>query len=228
MIKKKTQTSIMTFIDNHFDRIHNTHRAIQTLKRFEKLNLPNLGIQEKYARILYHYAKDIESVSKIYTKSRQQPAIARDLPPIAGKILWARQLYRRISQPMSVFEASNKSSSILMHPDAKKIVKNYNQLASVLVEYEVLYHRTWLKQVELVLTGVHASLIVKNLETNEYLVNFDPEIMTLIRETECMKLLRLEIPTDAQDIVLRQELFKQHYNRLKVLENNNNKIIFIF
>lgn len=203
----------MLFIDNQFDRIQNTQRAIQTLKRFERLDLPNLGIQDKYARILSHYSKDIETVSKIYTKSRQQPPIARDLPPIAGKILWVRQLYRRISQPMSVFEANR---TILTHPDARKIVKNYNQLAAVLVEYEVLHHRTWLRQIELVTSGVHASLIVKNSETNEYLVNFDPEIMTLIRETECMKRLKLEIPPEAEELVVRQEVFKQHYNKLKV------------
>jgi dynein heavy chain len=203
----------MLFIDNQFDRIHNTQRAILTLKRFEKLDLPNLGIQEKYARILSHYSKDIDTVSKIYQKSKQQPPIARDLPPIAGKILWVRQLYRRINQPMTVFEANK---TILQHPDAKRIIKNYNQLSAVLIEYEVLYHRTWLKQVELIMTGIHASLIVKNAETNEYLVNFDPEIMTLIRETECMKRLKLEIPAEAEDLVLRQEIFKQHYNRLKV------------
>lgn len=204
----------MNFIDNQFEKIQNTQRAIQTLRRFEKLDLPNLNIQDKYARILSHYSKDIEVVSKIYTKNRQQPPIARDLPPIAGKILWVRQLYRRISQPMSVFEANR---IILNHPDARKIVKNYNQLSAVLIEYEVLHHRTWLKQVELIMSGVHASLVVKNVDTNEYLVNFDPEIMTLIRETECMKRLKLEIPPEAEELVFRQELFKQHYNKLKVL-----------
>lgn len=204
----------MAFIDNQFDRIHNTQRAIQTLKRFEKLELPNLGLQDKYSRILSHYSKDIDTVSKIYQKSKQQPPIARDLPPIAGKILWVRQLYRRINQPMAVFEANK---TILQHPDAKRIIKNYNQLSAVLIEYEVLYHRTWLKQVELVMTGVHASLIVKHNETNEYLVNFDPEIMTLIRETECMKRLKLEVPPEAEDLVVRQEIFKQHYNKLKVI-----------
>lgn len=211
----------MLFIDNQFDRIQNTQRAIQTLRRFERLDLPNLGINEKYARILSHYSKDIEIVSKIYNKSRQQPPIARDMPPITGKILWVRQLYRRISQPMGVFEANR---TIMSHPDARKIIKNYNQLAAVLIEYEVLHHRTWLRQIEVVMTGVHASLVVKNPETNEYLVNFDPEIMTLIRETECMKRLKLEIPLEADELVARQEIFKQHFNKIKFLMDENKRI----
>lgn len=211
----------MLFIDNQFDRIQNTQRAIQILKRFERLDLPNLDIQDKYARVLSHYSKDIETVSKIYNKSRQQPPIARDLPPISGKILWVRQLYRRINQPMRVFEATR---TILTHPDARRIVKNYNQLSAVLIEYELLHHRMWLRQVELVMSGVHASLLVKGTDMGEYLVNFDPEIMTLIRETECMKRLKLEIPPEADELVLRQELFKQHYNKLKFLVDENKRL----
>jgi dynein heavy chain len=208
------KNSILSFIDNQFERIQNTDRSLQMLRRFEKLDLPNMNIQEKYARILTHYAKDIEQVSKIYQKSKQQPPVARDLPPIAGKILWSRQLYRRISQPMEVFEANKK---ILKNVEAKKIIKNYNQLSAVLIEYEVLYHRTWLRQVEIVLSGIHSSLIIKHPETNEYLVNFDPEIITLIRETECMKRLKLDVPKEAENLITRQEIFKHNYDRIKVI-----------
>ena len=89
-------------------------------------------------------------------------------------------------------------------------------MSAVLIEYEVLFHRTWLRQVELVLSGVHASLIVKHPETNEYFVNFDPEIMTLIREAECMKRLNLPIPPEAENLVVRQEAFKDNHDKLKV------------
>lgn len=118
-----------------------------------------MNIQDKYVVILNHYAKDIEAVGKIYTKSRTNPSIARDLPPTTGKILWARQLYRRIEQPMNIF-ISNKT--ILQLTEAKRIIKSYNQMSSVLIEYEVLYHRAWLRQVSLVITGIHASLLSKN------------------------------------------------------------------
>ena len=203
----------MSFIDNQFNRIYNTQRALHMVKRFEKLNLPNLGMQEKYIKILSHYAKDIETVSKIYQKSKSDPPIARDLPPISGKILWSRQLYRRIQQPMDVFVSNN---TILQYPEAKKIIKNYNQMCAVLMEYEMIHHRAWLRQIELVLSGIHSSLLVKHPETLEYHVNFDPEIITLIRETECMKRLGLKIPTEADDLVIRQETLKLQYDRLRV------------
>lgn len=36
---------------------------------------------------------------------------------------------------------------ILQVAEAKKVVKQYNRLAQVLLEYELLYHQAWLKQV---------------------------------------------------------------------------------
>ena len=61
-----------------------------------------------------------------------------------GKIAWARQLFRKIQEPMEYFQ---KYPEVLKEEEAKKIVKNYNKTAKVLIEYEVLYHQAWLQQV---------------------------------------------------------------------------------
>ena len=111
-----------------------------------RLNLESLKdtIQEKYERILMYFGRDIETIQKVYQRHRNDPPIAWDLPPIAGKIAWARQMYRRIQEPMEMFQ---KYPTILQNPEAKKIIKNYNKLAKVLLEFEVLYHQAWMQQV---------------------------------------------------------------------------------
>jgi len=72
------------FLEKYFNSIRNTERALITLKRFEKLQLPNIGLNEKYARILQQYSKDLDLVAKIYQKNSKEPPIPRDLPPTAG------------------------------------------------------------------------------------------------------------------------------------------------
>ena len=57
-----------------------------------------------------------------------------------GKIAWARQLYRKITLPIEHFQ---KRDELLKSLEGKKIVKTYNKMAAVLLEYEVLYHRGW-------------------------------------------------------------------------------------
>jgi dynein heavy chain len=87
-------------MDKKFERITSTQRAITLLMKFEKLKLPNLPIQEKYQRILSQYGKDIEMVSKNYQKNKNEPPVARDLPPIAGNFtLGLILLYRFESKP---------------------------------------------------------------------------------------------------------------------------------
>ena len=160
---------------------------------------------------------------------------------VSGRIVWARQLYKRIEEPMNIF-ISNKT--ILQYPEAKQIIKNYNQLSKVLLSYELLYHRGWLRQVDVVSTGIHSSILVRQIEgetlsadsinsrsssiiistsqTNpEYLVNFDPNVLELIRETKCLARLGLEIPKQAAILAQREEILKRHYQDLTQLIEKN-------
>ncbi|CAF0723345.1 unnamed protein product [Didymodactylos carnosus] len=239
---------INEFLDKIFNAIRNTERSLTALKRFEKLQLPNIGLNEKYSKILNYYSKDLDTVAKIYQKSSKEPLISRDLPPIAGRIIWARQLYLRVQKPMNIFVANK---TILQYPDAKKIIKNYNQLSKVLLSYEMLYHRGWLRQVSVISTGINSSLLVLVRHDNDfssgsaisftsttqslitsstlsssgkspdYMINFDPNILELIRETQCLARLGLEIPKEAAVLAQREEILKKHYQDLtRLLEKN--------
>ena len=77
--------NIYDYLEKYFNGIRNTERALTTLKRYEKLQLPNLGLNEKYARILQQYSKDLDYVARIYQKNSKEPPISRNLPPVAGK-----------------------------------------------------------------------------------------------------------------------------------------------
>ncbi|XP_062848702.1 dynein axonemal heavy chain 5 [Trichomycterus rosablanca] len=212
---------LKTFMDKTFDKIQSTERALNVLKKFERLGISDLGITEKYQKVLQNYGHDIEMVSRIYTKQKMEPPIARGLPPIAGKILWARQLYRRIQEPMDLFQ---QHDGVLNTAEAKRIIRNYNRVAKVLLEFEVLYHRSWMSQMEVAKLGLQASLLVKCPETRELYVNFDPEILTQIRETECMIRMGLEIPPFATVLRQRQDGLKKNYNKLKMVLAENSRV----
>ena len=92
-------TNLNEFLEKYFNAIRNTERALNTLQRFERLQIPNLGLNEKYGQILQQYSKDLDQVAKIYQKHSKEPAISRDLPPIAG-----------MSQPSSFYLSSSFSA----------------------------------------------------------------------------------------------------------------------
>lgn len=64
--------------------------------------------------------------------------------------------------------------------------------------------------------GINAPLLVKSAESQELCVNFDTEILTQIREAECMSRIGLEIPPFATILKLQEDVLKKNYNRLLV------------
>ena len=109
-----------------------------------RLRLPCLDIADRYRHIIIMYVKDLEFIQRVYNRNKENPPIPRDLPPIAGKIAWIRQLYRHITSPIQVFQ---QFTDLMKCNEARKAIKGYNKMARVLVEYEVLHHQAWVKQV---------------------------------------------------------------------------------
>ena len=75
---------------------------------------------------------------------------------------------------------------------------------------------------EVAKSGLQASLLVRHPETKELYVNFDPQILTLIRESECMVRLGLDIPFGAQTLLQKRQAIKRNYNRLQVVNEKKN------
>ena len=81
-----------------------TDKALELLTKFERIGGNNLNLNDKYLRVLSNFGRDLESVRKLYQKHKDDPPVPRNFPPVAGKISWARQLYRKIDMPMRAFK----------------------------------------------------------------------------------------------------------------------------
>lgn len=95
--------------------------------------------------IFQNYGLDLDTVQKQYEKHKSAPPIPRNVPPVAGQIMWSRQLLRRIEAPMRKF---NQNKAIMSTKESKRIVKTYNKVACTLLEFEMLWHQAWLKSVD--------------------------------------------------------------------------------
>ena len=84
------------------------------------------------------------------------------------------------------------------------------------MKFPAIYSNIIHLQIEMARSGLQASLLVRHPETNELYVNFDSQILTMIRETECMARLGLEIPPLAKTMRAKQTEYKDNYNALQV------------
>nr|QWY73219.1 dynein heavy chain 5 [Hofstenia miamia] len=214
---------LQSFIDSQFEKNISTTRALLLLEKFERIKVPQdarLDLLEKYFIVLMRYDKNLESCRKTYMKQKNDPPIPRNMPPIAGKIAWARQLFRKIEEPMKIFM---QKQEILKSPKAKKIIKNYNKTAAVLLEFEMLYHRGWFRAVDAAKSGLSASLLIE--ENDQFYVNFDPQIFELIDESKHMQKMGLELPPAAEDLILNEAETKSNHRLVTTVIDNYYKVI---
>ncbi|KAF1322417.1 Dynein heavy chain, outer arm, partial [Globisporangium splendens] len=165
----------------------------------------------KFDRDYVEFNIQISDLEDIYEKYRHDPPIARNLPPVAGNILCSRHLLRRIEEPMRKFESN---PTVLSTKDSKKIIKTYNKVARTLVAFEYLWYEAWCRLVETAKAGLHATLIIRHLETGKLYVNFDKEILQLIREAKCLDRMGTEVPENAKMVMLQEDKFKMYHNDL--------------
>ncbi|NXT63912.1 DYH8 protein, partial [Chaetops frenatus] len=213
---ERLETQLQTFMRTCFRKILSSQNSLQLLQRFQSLNM--LCLQEETARtvgcILQHYVAELEATKKLYQSQKDDPPIARNMPPIAGKILWVRQLFRRVNEPISYF---HKHSDILASPEGKAVVQSYNKLAYVLVEFEVVYHNAWMKEMSQLQYPLQSTILVRHPTTEKLLVNFDPQILEIVRETKCMIKLGLEVPEQAVKIAIIEDKLKSNKLKLEAL-----------
>ncbi|XP_076815353.1 dynein axonemal heavy chain 5-like isoform X1 [Clavelina lepadiformis] len=206
------QQTLQDFLDTWFSKPLTTEYMLILVEKFENIKGAKLYTFDKYMALLARYSKDLDNVKKAYQKMKTDPPIPRNLPPISGKIAWARQMYRRIEVPIEHFR---KHPDVLATVEGKKVVSNFNKLAAVLLEFEVLYHKAWCKATELAKTSLQSSLLIRHPETKSLLVNLDPSIFEILCEAKHLRKIGMDIPDAVYTLCLKEEKLHQDQRKLQ-------------
>ncbi|XP_062377845.1 dynein axonemal heavy chain 5 [Sardina pilchardus] len=206
--------SLQALLDAWFLRNLSAERMLGLLAKFETGLGKQLDLTEKYMFVLQRYGHELEQVRKLYQKQRDNPPIARNMPTIAGKILWSRQLFRKIELPMTLLK---DKLDILKAPEMRPVIRAYNQMAAVLLEYELLYHRGWAQAVEMGQHGLNATLLIRHPETKEIFVNLDPVVLEVLQEAKCMSKMGFSVPKALLSMCTREAQLKAQQNALQEL-----------
>jgi len=186
---------LQQYINQAFDRSISIMDSLVLLKKFQGLlhreNL-RVNLDSKFALIFNKYSQDLEYVQETYERHRHNPPIGRNMPPVAGNILWSRHLMQRIEEPMKTFQAYPALSSL---KDSKKVIKSYNKVAKTLVAFEMLWYDAWVKSIDAARSGLQATLIIRHPKTQKFFVNFDHEIFQLIQEAKALVRMKVRSST---------------------------------
>ncbi|KAL9651365.1 hypothetical protein ABK040_001315 [Willaertia magna] len=214
---------LQVFINTWFENISSSEQALDLLKKFKsilKRDTLQTELENKYTVIFHNYGFQLENIQKLYEKFKVKPPLVRNAPPVAGKVIWCRQLMRRIEEPMQKFK---QIPTIMQSKESKKIIKTFNKVLLGLLRFEDSWLDAWRKYAEKAKDGLQASLIIK-IDDRLY-VNFDIEIIQLIRESKWLMRLGVEIPESAKNVLLQEHKFKAYFNELTFVLKERSRII---
>jgi dynein heavy chain len=180
------ESALQQFINQSFEQISSIETSLKLLKKFKSIlqrDSLRADLESKYVVIFHNYGLELTQVQDQYEKHKSSPPLVRNLPPVAGNITWSRHLLRRIEEPMKKFQSN---PTVLGGKDAKKIIRMYNKMAKTLVEFETLWYQAWVASIDSAKNGLSATLIVRHPEDGKLHVNFDWDILQLVREAKCL------------------------------------------
>uniref|UniRef100_A0A8C2DP94 Dynein, axonemal, heavy chain 5 like n=1 Tax=Cyprinus carpio TaxID=7962 RepID=A0A8C2DP94_CYPCA len=185
--------SLDALIDTWLQRPLITHQVLDLLSKFENGVGRQMDLTQKYMVVLQRYECDLEFVRKLYQREKNNPSSAQFKTPLASKIQWSQNLFKKIHLPMQILKDKL---------DIMKIIQAYNKLAAVLLEYEMIHHKAWVDGVELGLYGLKASLLTRHPETKVFYVNLDPLVLEVLQEAKNMYTLGANVPDVIYNMML--------------------------
>ena len=217
------ETELQQYIDKNFEVVTSIEDSLKLLRKFKSiLRRGNLlsGLQSKYNVLFHNYGLEIQAIEEQYQRYKNNPPIVRNLPTVSGSITWSRHLFHRISGPMEQFP-----SEIIKQKESRRAVKSYNKIGYTLFSFEYLWREKWAHEVEKAKAGLQATLIIRHPENNKLYVNFDAEILTLIREAKCLSRIGIDIPESAKIVLLQEDKFKMYNNELQFVLREYDRIV---
>lgn len=193
----------------------NAHTLIDFLKKFKPLEDIGIDLTDKYLKAIAVYQKSIDHIKKNFYNNRFNPKTNPMMPPVAGKIEWARQIFEVISTPIEFFK--DNFPLLQSNQDAIKAVNSYNKLAKSLVEYEVLFYDEWVAGSLKVVGLLQNTIFSFNANSGNINVNMDPRVYELIDESKKMHLFGLNVPENLFYLIQQELKFKETEMRLKEL-----------
>jgi predicted DNA-binding protein YlxM (UPF0122 family) len=100
------ENAIQEFLETTLQRLTSIEKKLDLLQKFEEVlhrDALRDDLDQKYQMVFKMYGVELQKIDQDFKAGRAAPQVARNMPPVAGKIHWARQLWRQIRMPMMRF-----------------------------------------------------------------------------------------------------------------------------
>ncbi|RPH15646.1 MAG: hypothetical protein CBC49_005055 [Alphaproteobacteria bacterium TMED89] len=235
---KELERRLGSVLNQGFDDCATVFASFKLIESFEGLlerEFIQADLERKHLELLKAYGKDLRDVQDTFTRQRSKsaegfylerngPPLYMNMPPVAGALYWARGLLDRVREPMDKLNAMLKV--MLESEEAKEVTKSYGSLFSAIREFEAEQHANWSKDVEDISQAKLKQPLLRREEATQLLaVNFDPELVCLLREVKYLLELGHTVPDSALHLNKSAETFRVQRGSLQLIVGKYNHIM---
>ncbi|XP_032831905.2 dynein axonemal heavy chain 9 isoform X1 [Petromyzon marinus] len=145
-------------------------------------------------RLVTMFDQDLDSAKVIYNrhiateKDLGRPPVSKNMPYVAGGLRWAQLLEGRIEVPYRNFK--HFSHRCMETVEAHSMTQKYEEMIELLKRYKERLFAEWAQSVgERSEFNLSQPLICRDPETRLISVNFDPQLVAVLREVRYLELL---------------------------------------
>uniref|UniRef100_A0A8B9HTP5 Dynein, axonemal, heavy chain 9 n=1 Tax=Astyanax mexicanus TaxID=7994 RepID=A0A8B9HTP5_ASTMX len=229
-----TDRRLGTIFCQAFDDSCNLEHAFKVLDMFGSLlerPLIAADSQKKYPVLITMFDKELNNCRTLYKKHIQSEEelgyspVNKNMPVVAGGLRWAQQLQERIQTTYNSFR-------YVTHPcmeseEGVKVTQKYDAMMLLLKQYTSKLYDRWTESVgEKSQYNLNQPLISRDPTTTLITVNFNPQLVSVLREVKYLKARESEdIPDLTADIYSNKELLWQYVANLDLMVGWYNKVI---
>ena len=181
-------------------------------------------LEKRYLTIVHQVSSDLRASQELFLTYRDDPPIPSNLPPFSGAITWCRGIKDRIKKPIQKMKKLHRN--IMEREESKETAKLHENLVESLDEYILQKIGEWSRDVETSSQGkLKLPLLRRGRESGLLVVNFDKELIRLLREVKYFLLLQLPIPESAGKIYESDEIFRAQRGKLEMVTGTYNTMM---
>ncbi|KAK6645275.1 hypothetical protein RUM43_001551 [Polyplax serrata] len=216
-----------------FDDCHNLESTLKLINIVGSILERPLIKEEftaKYKRILDFLVEELNTCEELYNdqmlflRNNGYMQVYKFLPALAGAFQWSNQLRMRIQSSVTSFKGVDHP--IVRCPEAEAALEKYDWLMKSLQDFEEKNFEEWSSTVEEKCNAnLKKNLLARKNENGELIVNFDSNLVAILREVHYLQLMNKEdIPQAALTVSEREEEFRSNTAKLNQAKDWYNKI----
>lgn len=232
---KELERRLAAVITQSFDDTDTLSDKFRLLDSFDDLlKRPIIQdeLEKKHIVLIETYKRDLKAVQEVFVTYSKASAdkvdermIYKNMPPVAGALNWTKSLRGRISDPFE--KLKNISPDIKDKEEFQDVSKMKLAIESKLQEHESKMLLDWkTKEGEKAKSFLENTLLVRDESNGTLRVNFELQLVSLLREVKYLKMLDdKEIPLDAEKVYSKGETLRKQVNKLDQIVEKYNFVV---